>query len=124
MSARELLTMISVKLDRSTGRKARVRTTDRRCKPFVAAHQALLRRYFRDPNSEVLLVHLMASASTEDLTRLGFEPFEDANNKMFWCHPEGDGQGIRLLVGLVSDIEIHERRRRMQREQHALGRAS
>ena len=123
MKARELLALMSVKSDRHTGRKVRVRTTDRRCKAWVAAHQSLLRRYVRDPQSEVPLSDVIDGAAVEDLGRLGFELVTDANDRVIWCHPAGDDDGIRALVGLVSEADIREQQQRAAREARGLARS-
>ena len=118
MKARDLIGLIGAKLDKGRGRKKQVRTTDKRTKPFVAAHQDLLRKYFSNPGVEVVVSDLIGERT--DLAHLGFESWPDANDRMVRAHPAGDEFAIRLLVGLVPESDIQEHQRRARREQHGL----
>lgn len=118
MKTRDLLALIGAKLDNGNGRKRRIRTIDKRTKPFVATHQDLLRKYFSNPGAEVNISDLIDKKT--NLALLGFESWPDANYRMVLAHPAGDDFAIRVLVGIVPESDIQAHQRRARREQHGL----
>lgn len=116
MKASELIWMLGARMVSQRGRRDRVMTTDPRCRAWVASHQALLRSCLREPHAEVSLSGVIDRVAVDDLFRLEFESFADANDRPILCHPAGDTEAIRVVIGLVSDAEIEARKRRRDRE--------
>ena len=118
MTGRALTDLTGALLARRPGKRPAVKVAAP-YREWARRHQDLLRQAFRYPGTEV---DLTDGLSIADMKSLGFECMDHGA----WTSPLGDDDRDRLL--LMPRIEAlaiaAERRRRMQREQHGLGRVA
>ena len=115
MTGKQLTAFLGASIARRSGRRKAVRVAA----PFRAwarRHQSLLRDAFQYPNTEI---DLTADLSHDDIRAMGLIRMDHGR----FSHPLGDEELLRTLL-MPGDEALAlgaARKRRLQREQHALG---